>query len=147
MAQLIFEGAERKNYVEVKLKKVDDASIEDVEWCDGMAMGSPTHCGILTDKLKSFIDNEMHKLWGKIDGKIGTAFSSSRGLGGGNELTCFSILNVLINFGFLVFGLTDYSGDTTGHYGAVALSEPKDKEAEICKILGERLAEYTKKFS
>ena len=36
------------------------------------------------------------------------------------ELACQSVLTVLINFGFLVFGVTDYSSATlTSHYGAV----------------------------
>jgi NAD(P)H dehydrogenase (quinone) len=40
---------------------------------------------------------------------------------GGTELACQSLLTVLINFGFLVFGVTDYASKlTTAHYGAIA---------------------------
>jgi hypothetical protein len=46
--------------------------------------------------------------WMKVDGKIACAFSSSGGWGGGTELACQSLLTVLMNFGFLVFGVTDY---------------------------------------
>ena len=50
-----------------------------------------------------------------------TPFSSSGGWGGGTELACQSLLTVLMNFGFLVFGVTDYAGKlTTAHYGAIA---------------------------
>lgn len=51
---------------------------------------------------------------------------------------------VLMNFGFLVFGVTDYAGKmTTCHYGAVAAREPRDDEVkESCRLLGRRLAEW-----
>jgi NAD(P)H dehydrogenase (quinone) len=83
--------------------------------------------------------------WMKIDGKIGCAFSSAGGWGGGMELACQSVLTVLINFGFLVFGVTDYvSRDVTLHYGAVSAKAPSDEPAKAaCRCLGRRLAEWT----
>jgi len=86
----------------------------------------------------------MGDLWGTIDGKIGCAFSSSGGWGGGNEVACLSVLYMLINYGFLVFGLTDYVGKKfTLHYGAVVAGEPRtEEEREACMRLGERLAQY-----
>ena len=92
-----------------------------------------------------FWDEVAGTQWMKIDGKIGCAFSSAGGWGGGMELACQSILTVLINFGFLVFGVTDYSGNKmTLHYGAVAAKAPREPETmEACRILGRRLAEWT----
>jgi len=51
----------------------------------------------------------------------------------------------LMNFGFLVFGVTDYvSRDLTLHYGAIAAKEPRDEETRAaCLKLGRRLAEWT----
>jgi NAD(P)H dehydrogenase (quinone) len=51
---------------------------------------------------------------------------------------------VLMNFGLLVFGVTDYVGkSTTYHYGAVAAREPRDAEVrDACRLLGRRLAEW-----
>ena len=56
-----------------------------------------------------------------------------------------SILTVLMNFGFLVFGVTDYvAKGWTLHYGAIAAGEPReDKEKEACRRLGARLAQWT----
>ena len=64
------------------------------------------------------------------------------------ELACQSILTVLMNFGFLVFGVTDYAGKlTTAHYGAVTAREPRGDEAQAgCRLLGKRLAEWTAVF-
>ena len=83
--------------------------------------------------------------WMEVDGKIACAFSSAGGWGGGMELACQSLLTVLINFGFLVFGVTDYAArKTTLHYGAVSAKAPREADLqESCRILGRRLAEWT----
>jgi NAD(P)H dehydrogenase (quinone) len=145
MAELVAEGARTIGETEVRLRSVDDAKPEDVEWCDGLAVGSPTNMGVLSWKMKQFWDVQMGGLWMKVDGKIACAFSSAGGWGGGMELACQSLLTVLINFGFLVFGVTDYVGKvTTLHYGAVTAREPRsDDDQEACRKLGRRLAEWT----
>ena len=111
-------------------------------------MGAPTNMGILSWKMKKFWDENGSELWGKIDGKIGCAFSSSGGWGGGSELTCMSILTVLMNFGFLVFGVTNYVADKfTLHYGAVVAGEPREtREIDSCVLLGEKLAGWVEKY-
>lgn len=145
MAELVAEGARQISDTEVRVRSVDEANADDVLWCDGIALGSPTNMGILSWKMKRFWDETMGPHWMAIDGKIGCAFSSAGGWGGGMELACQSLLTVLMNFGFLVFGVTDYSGKKmTLHYGAVAAKEPREEETqEACRILGRRLAEWT----
>ena len=56
MAYLVAEGAQRVEGIEVRIKKVDDATKEDVLWADGLVVGSPTHMGIISWKLKKFFD-------------------------------------------------------------------------------------------
>ncbi|RME12002.1 MAG: flavodoxin family protein, partial [Aquificota bacterium] len=92
MAELVAEGARRVADTEVRLRSVEEATKEDVLWCHGMAVGTPTNMGIVSWKLKRFFDDVIGDLWGKIDGKIGCAFSSSGGWGGGNEVACLSVL-------------------------------------------------------
>jgi NAD(P)H dehydrogenase (quinone) len=144
MANYVAEGAARIPHSEVRLRKVSDAKAEDVLWCDGIAVGSPTNMGLLSWRMKRFWDEEMMNHWMKVDGKIATVFSSSGGWGGGNEIACQSIMMVLINFGFLVFGLTDYASKlTTAHYGAVTAREPRTEgDQAACRKLGQRLAEW-----
>jgi len=144
MAELVAEGARRVDGTEVRLRFVEDATKEDVLWCHGMAVGTPTNMGIVSWRLKRFFDDVMGDLWGEIDGRLGCAFSSSGGWGGGNEVACLSVLYMLINYGFLVFGLTDYTDHKfTLHYGAVVAGEPRTQaEREACLRLGERLAQF-----
>lgn len=145
MAALVAEGARAIEETEVRLKSVEEATAEDVVWCDGIAVGSPTNMGILSWKMKRFWDVTMFDHWMKVDGKIGCVFSSAGGWGGGMELACQSMLTVLMNFGFLVFGVTDYAAKlTTGHYGAVGAREPREEAIQAsCRLLGRRLAEWT----
>lgn len=145
MAGFVAEGARTVPDTEVRVRRIDDATADDVVWCDGLALGSPTNMGLLSWKMKRFWDETMGDKWMEVDGKIGCAFSSAGGWGGGMELACQSLLTVLMNFGFLVFGVTDYaSRNTTLHYGAVGAKAPREPGVqESCRILGRRLAEWT----
>jgi NAD(P)H dehydrogenase (quinone) len=148
MAALVAEGATSIPGIEVRLRTVDEATPDDVLWSDGLALGSPTNMGLLSWKMKRFWDGPMAPHWMKVDGKIACAFSSSGGWGGGTELACQSLLTVLLNFGFLVFGVTDYAGQlTTAHYGAISAREPRDEDTQAaCRLLGKRLGEWVAVF-
>jgi NAD(P)H dehydrogenase (quinone) len=144
MAQLIAEGARSVPDTEVRVRSVDEAAAADVLWCDGLAVGSPTNMGILSWKMKRFWDETMGPHWMELDGRIACAFSSAGAWGGGMEMACQSILTVLMNFGFLTFGVTDYAAKKmTLHYGAVAAKEPREDDTQAaCRLLGERLAAW-----
>ncbi|MBS0266475.1 MAG: flavodoxin family protein [Planctomycetes bacterium] len=144
MARLVADGAGEIPATEVRLRDLDQATAEDVVWCDGLAVGSPTNMGVLSWKMKRFWDETMFNSWGKVDGKVACAFSSSGGWGGGAEIACQSLQMVLMNFGFLVFGVTDYAGKlTTCHYGAIATREPREEDVQAaCRLLGRRLSEW-----
>ena len=144
MADLVVEGAASVALTEVRLRSVQEATAEDVVWCDGIAVGSPTHMGSIAWQMKRFWDVTAQPLWHSIEGKIGCAFSSSGGLAGGGELTCQALLTVLMNFGLLVFGVPDYvAPGQTLHYGAILAGRPRnDGDREACRRLGRRLAEW-----
>ncbi|AEJ60897.1 flavodoxin/nitric oxide synthase [Spirochaeta thermophila DSM 6578] len=147
LAEAVAEGA-REGGVEVAVKHVDEARADDILSSDGLIVGSPTYCGVMSWKLKRFFDESVGAAWGKAKGKIGAAFTTSGGLGGGNEATLFSILSALMNYGFLVFGLPDYSGPgVTAHYGAVAVGEPGEAQKKAARMLGRQTAEYVKRMA
>lgn len=144
MADLVGEGAGSVPQTEVKVHSVREATADDLIWCDGIAVGSPTNIGTISWEMKRWWDETAVSLWPKVDGKLGCAFSSSGALAGGGELTCMTLLTVLMNYGFLVFGVTDYVGPgQTLHYGAVCAGSPRsESEKEACRRLGCRLAEW-----
>jgi NAD(P)H dehydrogenase (quinone) len=81
MAELVASGAAGISGTEVRMRRIEEASADDVLWCDGLAVGSPTNMGLLSWKMKRFWDEVMNDSWMKLDGKIACAFSSSGGWG------------------------------------------------------------------
>jgi NAD(P)H dehydrogenase (quinone) len=144
MADRVAQGATRIEGIQVRLKNIEESTIDDILWADGIALGAPTHLASVPWKVKKFWDEIVGDAWGKIDGKIGCAFSSSGGLGGGHELTCMALLTILLNYGMMVFGITDYVAlQRTLHYGAALPGAPRTQaEKDICIRLGQRLAEF-----
>lgn len=144
MAGYVAEGAQQIPGMDVRLLHVDEATLEEALWADGIAAGTPTYVGLASWKMKKYWDDISHPTWGKMDGKIGCAFSTSGGWGGGAELTCMSILIMMMNVGMLTFGVTDYTGHQfTLHYGAVTAGRPREDAAiEAGRRLGKRLAQW-----
>jgi len=144
MADLVAAGAASVPDTDVRLKNVTEATADDLMWCDGVAAGSPTHMGTIAWEMKRWWDVVAQPLWPKIEGKIGCAFSSSGGIGGGGELTCLALQVVLMNYGLLVFGVPDYvAPGQTLHYGAICAGPPQTEgEKEACRRLGRRLSEW-----
>ena len=145
MAELVAEGAATLEGTGVRLRSVSDAVADDLAWCDGVALGSPTNYGCVSWQMKQWWDQQPIENWGQRDGKIGCVFTSAGAWGGGQEWTCMALMSILINYGFLVFGLTDYTGiKFSAHYGAISAGPPDDERAQrACQRLGRRLAEYT----
>ena len=145
MAELVAEGASLKSGAQVRLKEIATANDTDLEWCDGIALGSPTNYGSMSWQMKQWWDQQPIENWGKRDGKIGCVFTSGGAWGGGQEWTCMALMSILINYGFLVFGLTDYTGPKcSAHYGAIAVGSPDGpSQEEACRRLGLRLSEWT----
>jgi NAD(P)H dehydrogenase (quinone) len=144
MAELVAEGAGTVAGTEVRLRSIAEATADDLLWCDGVALGSPTCLGTVAWQMKKFLDELQDELWPELEGKIGCAFASSGGLQGGGELTCQTILAILMNYGLLTFGVPDYvAPGRTLHYGAVCAGRPRDEaDREACRRLGRRLTEW-----
>ena len=163
MATLIAEGAQLLDRIDVRVRVVpgppttwEDPKIKrdetypfathsDVYWADAVAAGTPTNLGCVSYRMKQFWDEfSQEGGWGTTDGKIGTAFTSQGGHGGGGELACMAMQTVLLNFGFTIFGITDYVGfKDTMHYGSIIAKKPRDELDKMkCRRQGLRLAEF-----
>lgn len=134
MAHAVAEGVRRVKDVEVTLKKVSQTSLQDLCNADGIMIGSPVYYGQMSGKLKTRVDESV-KIHGKLDGKVGAAFTSSGGTATGAETTLLSIVEAMLVHGMIVQGRCDDK-----HYGAAAVGSPRGKDIESCKDLGERVA-------
>lgn len=141
MAEKVAAGADSVEGVAVALKKVKETSLEDLLGADGIILGSPTYFGVMAAEAKDLVDRSV-KYFGKMIGKVGGAFTSSGGVGGGNETTIASILQAWLIHGMVVQGQQKGS-----HYGPVAVGAPDEGVEEECIRYGRQLAELTKKLS
>jgi NAD(P)H dehydrogenase (quinone) len=144
MARYVAEGAATLATATVRILSVDQATTDDLLWADGIALGSPTNLGGMSWRMKKWWDERSFDAWGRLDGKLGCAFSSSGSWGGGGEHTCQALTTLLMNFGILVFGVTDYvAPKISPHYGAICAGEPRSEgEKEMCRRIGRRLSEW-----
>jgi NAD(P)H dehydrogenase (quinone) len=72
------------------------ATLDDLDWADGVAFGTPTRFGNVAAQLKQFID-QAGRLWqeGKLADKVATSFTSSQTTHGGQESTILALNNTL----------------------------------------------------
>jgi NAD(P)H dehydrogenase (quinone) len=131
--------------------EVPEATLDDLEWADGFALGSPTRFGLPAAPLKHFLD-QTGGLWAqrKLEDKVGTAFTSSSTIHGGLEATILSINTVLYHWGAIVLplGYTDDAVKMTGNpYGTSWVSRkgsaPDEDTLATARHQGRRLARIT----
>ncbi len=132
MAELVAAGA-RDAGGNVSLKPVGDVAPEELLDYDAIAVGSPTYYGSMAAEIKKLLDDSV-KFHGRLEGKVGAAFSSSANIGGGNETTVLDILNALLIHGMVVQG--NSAGD---HYGPISIGAPDERVRKQCRTLGERI--------
>jgi NAD(P)H dehydrogenase (quinone) len=172
MAQTIAQGVELVSGIEARIRTVPAISAnceatepsipnegaiycseDDLKYCSGLVMGSPTRFGNMAAPLKYFIDNTSN-LWmtGKLVNKPAGVFTATSSLHGGQETTLMSMALPLIHHGMLYCGipytesslLHTESGGTpygashwSGNEGERPLSE---HEVKLCQAQGQRIA-------
>jgi NAD(P)H dehydrogenase (quinone) len=79
---------------------VEEATLEDLEWADGFAFGTPTRFGNPAAQLKQFLDTA-GGLWfnGALADKAVTTFTSALYPDGGLESTILALNNVFYHWG------------------------------------------------
>jgi len=134
MAECVAEAAREVAGAEVDLRPVEQVSPDDLLGYDGIIIGSPVYYGTMAAEVKALIDKSV-KHHGKLEGKVGGAFASSGGPGGGNETTILDILKALLIHGMIVKG--EPNGD---HYGPIAVGAPDERSRKECRKLGRSVA-------
>jgi len=128
------------------------ASLEDLQACDGLLLGSPTRFGNMAAPLKYFLDGTSG-LWldGVLVDKPAGVFTSTNSLHGGQETTLLTMVLPLIHHGMVWTGIpyTNAAIRETrtggGPYGASHLAAPWNEslsqhERDLAHALGERVA-------
>ncbi len=130
----------REENLEVSMKTVSDTRVEELLDYDGIAIGSPTYYGQMAGEVKAFLD-ETVRLHGKLDGKVGLAFTTAGGHGTGGETTVLSIIYTMLIHGMII------QGDPEDlHYGIVVRGMPKDEDFDVVKLKARKFAGLIKKL-
>ena len=125
---------------ECEVKEVGKIKAAELRNYDGIIIGSPTYYGGMAAEIKKLLDESV-SLHGKLEGRVGGAFSSSANIGGGNETTVLAIINAMLVHGMIIQGTHD--GD---HYGPVSIGCPDSRAEKQCTALGKRVADLLKKL-
>jgi NAD(P)H dehydrogenase (quinone) len=139
MAEIIAKSMNEAD-LQTECKSVSDIEVRDLLNYDAIVVGSPTYYGLMAGPIKQLFDDSV-AFHGKLDGRIGAAFSSSANIAGGNETTIMGIIEAMLIAGCVVQG--DPQGD---HYGPVSIGKPDERVQRQCIRRGRRIAELTKKL-
>lgn len=167
MARLIADGCEQAG-LEARLRMVPNGndtpdfplvSLEDLQHCAGLALGSPVRFGQMTAAMKAFWE-QSSGIWlrGQLIDKPGAVFTSSSSLHGGQEACLLGLMVPLLHHGMLIVGQpydepvlhTTSTGGTPYGPSAVATSSTVQlhpDEVVLCRALGLRLAQLVRKLA
>lgn len=135
-------------------------SLDDLQHCIGLAVGSPTRFGNMASQMKYFWD-QTTSLWlsGALQDKPACVFTASGSMHGGQESTLLTMYPPLLHHGMVIMGLTNaepaLSNTKTGGtpYGASHVSGTRHEqvlsndEKQLCLVQGERLAKIALKLN
>ena len=124
MAEQIAQGV-REGGCDVECRSPDDVTLEEIARADGLILGSPSHYGGISAKIKEFCDRT-YELHGKLEGKVGGAFCTSRHVGGGNETTLLAL-----HMFFLIHGMIIQGDPKAAHYGPFVVQVAQDEEPVV----------------
>ena len=128
------------------------ATLDDLEWADGVAFGTPTRFGNVAAQLKQFMD-QAGRLWqeGKLADRVGTSFTSSMTTHGGQESTILALNNTLYHWGMLILPLGYTASEVfnaggnpygTSYTSGKEVRGPDARAQAVARYQGQRLARY-----
>ncbi|MBN2193995.1 MAG: NAD(P)H:quinone oxidoreductase [Polyangiaceae bacterium] len=139
-----------------KTRDFPKASLDDLEWADGVVFGTPTRFGNVAAQLKAFIDSA-GGLWfhGKLANKVYSGFTSTQNVHGGSEATLLALYQSFHHFGGVIAspGYTDpvVFGSGGNPYGVSHATgqdgaPPTEQVLTTARYLGRRVAELAAKL-
>jgi NAD(P)H dehydrogenase (quinone) len=154
------EDVARTNHFKLD-QKAEVATIAELADYDAIIVGTGTRFGRMSSQMAAFLD-QAGGLWasGKLNGKVGAAFTSTASQHGGQETTLFSIITNLLHFGLVIVGLP-YSFQAQmgvdkvkggAPYGATTIADgdgsrqPGEEELDAARFQGKLVAETAAKL-
>lgn len=181
MAKAMAEGARSVEGAEVDIRRVPElvpeevarnagyklhqeapiARVDDLPTYDAIIIGVGTRYGRMASQMANFLD-QTGGLWasGALNGKVGSAFTSTATQHGGQETTLMAIHTNLMHLGMVCVGLPySFAGQMTldeitggAPYGATTIAggdgsrQPSENELEGARFQGRLVAEIAGKL-
>ena len=181
MAKAMAEGARSVEGAEVDIRRVPElvpeevarnsgykldqeaplAKVDELPGYDAIIIGVGTRYGRMASQMANFLD-QTGGLWasGALNGKVGSAFSSTATQHGGQETTLMAIHTNLMHLGMVCVGLPySWAGQMTldeitggTPYGATTIAggdgsrQPSEIELDGARFQGRLVAEVAKKL-
>jgi NAD(P)H dehydrogenase (quinone) len=132
-------------------KTVEEARLEDLQWADGYAFGTPTRFGNPAAQLKQYLDMA-GGLWfqGALADKPVTTFTSAMYPDGGLESTILALNNVFYHWGCVLVppgytspAIFEAGGNPYGTAFPSGKGPPTDAVLAAARHQGRRLAAFT----
>ncbi len=123
-----------------EVKSVTDIEVNSLLEYDAIILGSSVYYGSMAAEVKHLLDRSV-SLHGKLENKVGGAFSSSANIAGGNETTVMDIIHGLLIHGMIIQGM--HHGD---HYGPVSVERVDDKCIRDCDNYGKHISDLLNKL-
>jgi NAD(P)H dehydrogenase (quinone) len=143
LARAVARGISGANGASPVLKRIEEATTDDLLRADALLLGSPNWSGV-TGTLKGWLD-EQGDLWeeGSLAGKPGAAFTTGWGRHSGLEMTLLQLVHWMLACGMIVVGLPwsermRYSGS---YYGATAAGVVSEGDRVQAEALGARVVD------
>ena len=141
MAEIIKEGMEKVENVEVGVFSLDEVDQGFIEQCKCVVLGTPTYYASFAGAVKMWFE-EKSRPFG-LAGKIGGAFATQDYRHGGGDLAIRSVLDHMMVLGMLTYSGGGSFGPPVIHLGPVAVKEKAAEAEDTFRIYGERLAKKT----
>jgi len=141
VADIVVEGAEKVEGVEVKSMSIDHVDEAFINEAKVVFFGTPTYAGTCSWQMKKWMDTSKIKL----AGKVGCVFATENFLGGGAENAELSLISMLLVKGMFAYSVGVGEGLPYTHFGAVCTKDGTEEEQERVRLFGERVARNVQK--
>jgi NAD(P)H dehydrogenase (quinone) len=164
-AQAVAEGVRRVPGAEVKLIAVADGAIpwQTLEASDAIVFGSPTYNGLVSARLKQFMEDSTKSAWlpQKWRNKIAAGFTNSGAMHGDKLNSLMSMALFAAQHAMIWVGLDLFPGKSSSEQNRVggwlgAMAQSNDESPELSPIesdlktaahLGQRVAEVAQQLA
>jgi len=99
-AKAVAQGAEQVSGTEIIVKEALHATVEDLLWCDAIAVGTPDYFSYMAGGLKDFFDRTYYPTQGSVTDKPCGIFVTH----GGGGKAVKSVKNICDTFKFNIIG-------------------------------------------